>query len=64
MCFINIFMKSFTAFLREQNIKSDESTLDPNFLEKKQKKDTVVADKIDTTINDVDKDLEQAKNIK
>lgn len=57
-------MKSFTAFLREQNIKSDESTLDPNFLEKKQKKDTVVADKIDTTINDVDKDLEQAKNIK
>lgn len=57
-------MKSFTAFLREQNIESDESTLDPNFLEKKQKKDTVVADKIDTTINDVDKDLEQAKNIK
>lgn len=57
-------MKSFTAFLREQNIKSDESTLDPNFLEKKQKKDTVVADKIDTNINDVDKDLEQAKNIK
>ena len=57
-------MKSFTAFLREQNIESDESTLDPNFLEKKQKKDTVVADKIDTNINDVDKDLEQAKNIK
>lgn len=57
-------MKSFTTFLREQNIESDESTLDPNFLEKKQKKDTVVADKIDTTINDVDKDLEQAKNIK
>ena len=57
-------MKSFTTFLREQNIESDESTLDPNFLEKKQKKDTVVADKIDTNINDVDKDLEQAKNSK
>ena len=57
-------MKSFTTFLREQNIESDQSTLDPNFLEKKQKKDTVVADNIDTNINDVDKDLEQAKNSK
>jgi hypothetical protein len=57
-------MKSFITFLREQNIDSDESTLDPNFLEKKQKKDTVVTDKIDTNISDVDKDLEQAKNSK
>lgn len=57
-------MKSFAAFLREQNIKSDESTLDPNFLEKKQKKDTAVANEIDTNINDVDKDLDQAKEIK
>jgi hypothetical protein len=57
-------MKSFTEFLREQNIQSDQTTLDPNFLEKKQRKDTVVADKIDTNINDVDKDLNQAKEIK
>ena len=57
-------MKSFTAFLREQNIKSDESTLDPNFLEKKQKNDTAVANEIDTNINDVDKDLDQAEEIK
>ena len=57
-------MKSFAAFLREQNIKSDENTLDPNFLEKKQKKDTNVSNKIDTNINDVDKDLDQAEEIK
>ena len=57
-------MKSFTEFLREQNIQSDQNTLDPNFLEKKQRKDTVVADKIDTNINDVDKDLNQAEEIK
>jgi hypothetical protein len=57
-------MKSFKKFLDEQMIQKDQSTLDPDFLEKKQKKDNTISGKIENKIEEVNTDLEQAEEIK
>lgn len=57
-------MKSFKTYLNEQILKSEENTLDPEFLEKKSKKDTIVVKDIKSKIEGVNKDLKQAEEIK
>jgi hypothetical protein len=50
-------MKNFKSFLREQILKQDQNTLDPDFEEKKDKSDQKKISKIEKEIKQVDSDI-------
>lgn len=52
-------MKSFKSFLEEQKQAEGETTLDPDFLEKKQKKDRQTEIRIEKPTEQVTKKAEQ-----
>jgi len=52
-------MKSFKTFMYEQHMSQGETTLNPDFLEKKQKRDERIEAKIEKPIKEVDKEAEK-----
>jgi hypothetical protein len=55
-------MKKFKDYLREQKIASDETTLSPDFLEKKEKRDLQIETKIEKLSKEVKKEAESHMN--
>lgn len=51
-------IKSFKEYLREQTVPEDTSTSDPNFVERKAKRDTALAAKEQKKSEQVTKDAE------
>lgn len=52
-------MKRFLNFLFEQKMKEDETTLSPDFLEKKEKKDRQIEIRLEKPMKEVDKKVEK-----
>ena len=52
-------MKSFKNFINEQHLAKGETTLDPDFLEKKAKRDRQIDIRIEEPNKEVDREAEQ-----
>jgi hypothetical protein len=52
-------MKKFKAFVVEQHMSQGETTLSPDFLEKKQRRDERIEAKIEKPTKEVDKEAEK-----
>lgn len=52
-------MKSFIKFLSEQKMGEEETTLSPDFLEKKEKRDRQVELRLEKPIKEVDKKVDK-----
>lgn len=53
-------MKRFKTFMQEQHMSQDETTLSPEFLEKKQIRDERIVAKIEEPTKEVDKEAKKA----
>ena len=52
-------MKSFKNYILEQHMGKEETTLSPDFLEKKEKRDRQIEKRLEEPTKEVDKEAEQ-----
>lgn len=53
-------MKTFKQFVQEQKLTGDETTLDPDFLEKQQKRERQIETRIEKPMKEIDKKAQQS----